>query len=131
MYLKTSNQEKLDLGVGNYSCNWGVHIAGLYETEEERDEIINGYLAEGAEVGDLQLYCPTEQTEAEFKEKITQECPHCKELVNDPNCFSISSTKELYYPDGMFSPIAMDVGLNNFYAESQKKGKRSGKIVQE
>ena len=41
MYIKTSNQEKLELGIGNYSCNWGIHIAGLYETDVERDEIIN------------------------------------------------------------------------------------------
>ncbi len=125
MYIKTSNQEKLDLGIGNYSCNWGIHIAGLYETSNERDEIINGFLKQGALAGDMQLYCPAEQTEEEFKEKIIKECPVCESKLNDHEHFSISSAKELYYPDGTFSPIEMDKGLDSFYIESQKNGKRN------
>ncbi len=125
MYLKTSDQEKLNLGIGNYSCNWGIHIAGLYETENERDEIINSFLAEGAEAGDMQMYCPVEQTEKEFKHKFTHFCPACADKLDNAEHFSISSAKELYYPDGTFSPFAMDVGLDNFFVESQKKGKRN------
>lgn len=37
MYVQTSEQPKLNLGFNDYECNWGVHIAGLYENEEERD----------------------------------------------------------------------------------------------
>ena len=125
MYLKTSNQEKLDLGIGNYSCNWGIHIAGLYETSNERDEIINGFLKQGLLDGDMQLYCPTEQTEEEFKDKFIKACPVCEEKVDNQEHFSISSAKELYYPDGTFSPIAMDEGLDSFYIESQKSEKRN------
>ena len=43
MYIKTSGQEKIELGFGNYQCNNGMHFAGLYETEKERDEIIFGF----------------------------------------------------------------------------------------
>ena len=125
MYIKTSDQEKLELGIGNYSCNWGIHIAGLYETEQERDEIINGYLKEGAMAGDMQLYCPAEQSEAEFRTKFVHHCPACEAKLDDSEYFSISSVKDLYYPDGVFSPIAMDEGLDSFYAESQKSGKRN------
>lgn len=125
MYLHTSNQEKLELGIGNYSCNWGIHIAGLYETEEERDEIVNGYLARGVKAGDMQLYCPTEQSEETFRKKFIHHCPDCVERLDNPDYFSIDSAEELYYPDGTFSPIAMDNGLNAFYKESQKKGKRN------
>ena len=48
MHIKTSNQEKLDMGFGGYTCNWGLHICGLYETEIERDEILFGFFHEGA-----------------------------------------------------------------------------------
>lgn len=125
MYLKTSKQDKLDLGIGNYSCNWGIHIAGLYDNEKEKDEIINGFLAEGANAGDMQLYVPAEQTEEEFKQKFKDFCPSCKNKLEDHNHFSISSVKELYYPNGVFSPIAMDEGLEAFYKESQKNGRRN------
>ncbi len=43
MYFKTSNQPVLELGFNNYTCNWGVHFAGLYKTEEERDQTISGF----------------------------------------------------------------------------------------
>ncbi len=125
MYLKTSEQEKLELGVGKYSCNWGVHIAGLYETEEERDLIINGFFAKGIQSGDMQLYCPSEQTEEEFHHKFEDYCPECSGKIDDPNYFFIQSAKELYYPNGTFSPVAMDKGLNEFYHQSQKNGKRN------
>ena len=125
MYIKTSKQEKLNLGIGNYSCNWGIHIAGLYETEEERDEILTGFLTEGLNAGDMQLYCPVEQTGDELSEKIEKECPSCKSKLNDHEHFSFYSAKDLYYPDGTFSPIDMDKGLDAFYENSQKNGKRN------
>ena len=125
MYIKTSDQEKLNLGIGTYSCNWGLHIAGLYETKEERDEIIFGYLKEGYSAGDMQLYCPAERSAENFREEFTNYCPSCAQGLDDHNHFSISSAKELYYPDGTFSPIAMDKGLNAFFKESQKNGKRN------
>ena len=125
MHIQTSNQEELNLGIGNYSCNWGIHIAGLYETEEERDEILTAYLCEGLKAGDMGLYCPVEQTGEELSEKIVKECPSCKSKLNDHEHFSVSSAKDLYYPEGTFSPIAMDVGLDEFFENSQKNGKRN------
>jgi hypothetical protein len=45
MYIKTSNQEPFRIGFGDYTCNWGLHICGLYESDKERDRIIFGFLA--------------------------------------------------------------------------------------
>lgn len=131
MFIKTSDQEKLKLGIGNYSCNWGIHIAGLYETKEERDEIVLGFLNAGAEAGDLQLYCPVEQTADEFVAKYQKFCPHCKEHLPDKNLFQIYSAKELYYPHGTFSPYEMDKNLNTFYKSSQANGKRNVRATAE
>lgn len=125
MHIHTSNQEELHLGIGNYTCNWGVHIAGLYETETERDEIVNGFLTQGAKTGDMQLYCPSEQSEESFKQKIGHICPDCIEKINNPDHFSITPAKQLYYPNGIFSPLAMDEGLDIFFEQSQKNGKRN------
>jgi len=125
MHIRTSDQERLELGFGGISCNWGVHIAGLYETEKERDEIIIGYLHEGAEKRDLQLYCPTERTREDFEHEFTEKCSCCSALVKDAEIFQFFSTKELYYPTGVFSPWDMDDGLNAFYENSQRSGKRN------
>jgi len=35
MHFNTSEQEELELGFGVHSCNWGVHMCCLYETEKE------------------------------------------------------------------------------------------------
>ena len=125
MHIQTSSQEKFNLGFGNYTCNWGIHMAGLYETEKERDEIIIGFLNQGDIEGDLQLYCPTERTEEDFKETYSKLCPDYGQHTENENIFNIFSAKSLYYPEGIFSPVHMDNGLNNFYKNSQKDGRRN------
>jgi len=122
MHIQTSDQGSLSLGIGNYSCNWGTHICGLYENEKERDEILFGFLKQGYHDGDLQLYCPTERTKDDFLHKFSNHCPECVSHLSDKECFRVLAAKDLYYPDGVFSPFAMDEGLNAFYKSSQKSG---------
>lgn len=131
MFIKTSDQPALSLGFGDYRCNWGVHICGLYETVAERDEIVFGYLKQGDADGDLQLYCPVEQTEAEFKHKYAAFYPELAGHVDNAERFRISSARDLYYPDGVFSPWAMDDGLEAFYRESQASGPRNVRATAE
>jgi len=122
MHIRTSAQEQFHMGFGDYTCNWGVHMCGLYETKES---ILFGFLRQGVLDGDMQLYCPSETSESDFKKNFTHYCQDCDHRINDPYYLSILSAKELYYPDGVFSPRAMDEGLNSFYAESQKNGRRN------
>ncbi len=131
MYIKTSDQPKVNMGFGHYTCNWGLHIAGLYETEQERDDILLGYLHQGDIEGDLQLYCPVERSTEDFIQTYGQLYPDCANHTTDPDHFRLLSTKDLYYPDGVFSPWAMDDGLNNFFAESQSAGPRNVRATAE
>ena len=125
MHIHTSDQEKLTLGIGNYTCNWGTHICGLYENEKERDEIVFGFLSQGYQNGDLQLYCPAERTENDFNDKFSHFCPSCASNISDPAQFQIMSAKELYYPEGVFSPFHMDKGLNAFYQSTRHPNPRN------
>jgi hypothetical protein len=125
MHFTTSNQESMELGFGNYTCNWGTHVCGLYETERERDEIVMGFLHQGDLENDLQMYCPAERTREDFIDAYERNYPHCSGHVQNPDKFNLFSAKELYYPNGLFSPISMDQGLNRFYEASQKQGKRN------
>jgi hypothetical protein len=124
MHIATSDQAVLDMGFGHYTCNWGLHIAGLYETEQERDDILMGYLHRGDLDGDLQLYCPVERTKEAFSAAYDERYPACAGHTHAPHLFQLLSTRELYYPDGTFSPWAMDAGLNAFFVESQSEGRR-------
>ena len=81
MYIKTSDQEKVNMGFGNYQCNWGLHIACLYETEQERDEIIFGYFNQGLKENDLILYCPAERSKEDFFKKYTEISSYYNEFL--------------------------------------------------
>jgi hypothetical protein len=131
MHIKTSNQEMMVLGIGDYSCNRGTHICGLYETAKERDEIIFGFLRKGYLEGDLQLYCPVERTADDFYRDFGAHCPECAGHLHDSNHFELKSAKELYYPDGMFDPRHMDKALNEYYLYSQSKGARNVRATAE
>ncbi len=131
MHIKTSEQESLDLGFGSYSCNWGTHICGLYESDKERDEIIFGFLRQGDSDGDLQLYCPVERTPEEFYKDFPVCCPECSEHVHDTQHFNLLSAKDMYYPDGVFDPRQMDKNLNEFYVASQANGRRNVRATAE
>lgn len=124
MHIQTSDQEKLELGFGGYTCNWGLHICGLYETSEERDEIIMGFLHEGDLKNDLQIYFPCERTEEDFKVQYGNRYPECRDHVHNPDLFSVNSYREFYFPDGKFSPLRMLKGHEEYFLNSQNKGKR-------
>jgi hypothetical protein len=125
MHITTSNQEKMLLGIGSYSCNWGTHICGLYETDKERDEIIFGFLCQGAKSGDMQLYCPVERTANEFYRDFPASCKHCNEKLYDKNHFNLLGAKELYFPNDIFDPWYMDAALDDYFVHSQSNGRRN------
>ena len=131
MHIQTSDQETLQLGIGDYSCNWGVHMCGLYETDEERDEIIFGFLRQGCLDGDLQLYCPVERSQDEFLRDFGACCPECADRLRGPEYFALPSARELYYPDGVFDPRHMDRALNACYRDSQAQGRRNVRATAE
>jgi hypothetical protein len=131
MHITTGNQPAMNLGFGGYTCNWGAHICGLYETARERDEIVLGFLNQGDRENDLQLYCPVERTREDFISAYQGQYPACAGNVHDPSRFNLFSARDLYYPDGRFCPRSMDRGLNRFYADSQRQGPRNVRATAE
>jgi hypothetical protein len=131
MYIETSNMEKLQLGIGNYSCNWGTHICGLYETEEERDEIIFGYLGQGCIDNDMQIFIHSEQSEERFWNTLHHECPACKSTKENPGRLDVKEAQELYYPEGVFDPWYMDGAVNAYFDYTQSEGKNNLRAVAE
>lgn len=118
MHIQTSDQEKLDLGFGGYSCNWGTHICGFYETGQERDEVMFGFLRQGLRDGDYCLGCTVERSPREFVAALR--AGHAGNGA-DPQ---ILRPQQFYCADGTFSPLAMDRLLNDYHARSQSHGRR-------
>lgn len=126
MHIHTSDQsETLSLGFCDDTCNWGTHICGLYETDEERDEILMKYLHEGDIEGNLIVTCPSEQGEDTFRKEYIRRYPESDEHLNDQNRFIINDVKAHYFPKGdVFSVWDMEDALEEANNAIQQNGKR-------
>ncbi len=131
MHIKTSNLPELQLGIGEYTCNWGTHMCGLYETENERDEIILNFLKSGCLGNDKQIFIHSEQTEEEFREKFNCICPECCASEQKMKDLDIKKAQEIYFPDGDFDPWKMDKTVNGYFAYTQQNGQRNLRTIAE
>lgn len=121
MLIKTSDQPEVELGFWGYRCNWGCHLAGLYESEQERDEIILGFLAQGARDRDIGLFTLAEQSVDQGCSSIAE----ASEWFDEPELLTVRPARDFYYPEGTFSPWTMDDSLESFFVHSQRNGPRN------
>lgn len=111
MHVHTSNLKSLSLGFGGYTCNWGVHMCGLYETDAERDELIYDFLHQGDVDGNLVRYYHDEPTSEGFVKEYARRFPTEASHPTDPNRFTLMSAEQRCFPNGRFEPLAQDAKL--------------------
>ena len=129
MHINTSSQPALDLGFNGYTCNWGAHMCALYQSQEERDQIVLGFMRHGLANGDMCVYGQLDDSLEDFSGQITDQCPECAARLSDPDSFLAPPAKDLYYPDGEFSPWKMEDKLDEFFALSQSHGPRNIRVT--
>lgn len=123
MHLKTSNLPVMDLGFGGYTCNWGTHFCGLYESDAERDEIMFGFLAKGFKEREFLVCCPDDRHHDHAADHLKALCPECPEP--DPESFRLFHSRDLYHPKGFFSPVDMLKAHNDLWDENLNRGKKN------
>ena len=123
MHLKTSELPSLDLGFGGYNCNWGTHFCGLYESEQERNEIMYGFLGQGLREQELLVCCPDAHDHDHAIDKVQASCPDCARP--DPESFRLFAPQDLYYPKGHFSARDMITAHDAIWDENKAKGLRN------
>jgi hypothetical protein len=123
MHLKTSGLSDMSLGFGGYTCNWGTHFCGLYETEAERDEIMFGFLAQGIREQEILVCCPDDQHHDHALDMTCSRCPDVS--LNDPGSFRLFHSSDLYHPQGYFSPRDMLKAHDDIWAENLQAGERN------
>jgi hypothetical protein len=131
VYYQTSDQERIQLGFAGHECNNGTHFCGLYETADERDEIILGYLRQGLVDRARVLYTPTERNSADFALKFLASFPGQARLIEGNPDFTINTARDLYYQGGSFSPFQMNVNLNRFYERGRNHAGQSVRTTAE
>jgi hypothetical protein len=123
MYLKTSDLAVMSLGFGGYTCNWGTHFCGLYESEAERDAIMYGFLAQGLRERELLVCCPGEQQYDHALDRVLAQSPDAARP--DPDSFRLLHSRELYHPKGFFSPQDMLKAHDAIWDENLHAGARN------
>ena len=130
MYYETSQQERVRLGFCDHECNDGMHFCGLYETAQERDEIILGFLMQGLIEHNKCLYAPAERSVKDFYRKFEAAFPEKRSLIHENPDLLLSTVEDLYFKEGDFSPFHMDSNLNSYYHKTQKNGKNISALQQ-
>lgn len=120
MHIRTSDLPALELGFGGYTCNWGTHFCGLYETQDERDEIMFGFLAGGLRRKELLVCCPDGNDRDHALGKVCSRCPGTEPPA--PSSFRLFEPASLYYPSGSFSPRDMLKAHDDIWAENLAHG---------
>jgi hypothetical protein len=123
MHLRTSDLADMSLGFGGYTCNWGTHFCGLYESEAERDAIMFGFLAQGLRDHELLVCCPDEQHHDCAIDSVHALCPNAARP--DPDSFRLVHSRDLYHPKGFFSPRDMLTAHEDIWDENQRAGARN------
>jgi hypothetical protein len=124
MHVHTSDLEELNLGFGGYTCNWGVHMCGLYESDAERDDLVYGFLHQGDVDGDLVRFYHADPTPDRFLREYARRFPAEADHPRDPQRFTLLSAEQRCYPTGRFEPLAQDPKLRALREAARTGGRR-------
>ncbi len=125
-HIKTSDQKEMfQLGINDYTCNWGAHICGFFKTKEERDQIIYDYMHAGNGPTDFVLVCLDEEEHEEFKDRIKNFYPDDYVFMQNQRQFQLGKNKDTYYRSGEFSPWEMEDNLQKAYQKALQDGNKN------
>ncbi len=114
MHVHTSDLGQLSLGFGGYTCNWGVHMCGLYDSDAERDALVYDYLHQGDVDGERLRFYHADPTPERFKREYARRFPAEAGHPDDPARFTLLSSEQRCYPTGRFEPLSQDPKLRAF-----------------
>lgn len=124
MHVQTSTLPRMSMGFGGYTCNWGVHMCGLYETDAERDDLLYNFLHQGDVDGDLVRYYHPEPSPDPFLREYARRFPAEADHPKDPERFLLLSSAQRCFPNGRFVPLDQDPKLRAL-RERALKGDRN------
>jgi hypothetical protein len=119
-----------NLGFADEVFPAGVHICQIFNSDQERQEALLGFLESGIEDGE-KTACFTEKLADEFFSVYLAERGHSLEELQSSGALTKSGTSEVYFQDGRFDPDRMLARLRQFYADSVAYGYPAARVIGE
>lgn len=118
------------MGFGEYTCNWGVHMCGVYDSDAERDDLICNYLHQGDVEGDLVRYmhadAARERISSEYARRFPDEAGH----PGASDDFLLMPIRERYCATGRFDPLASLEAVRRVRERARAEGRHLRSIAE-
>lgn len=109
-----TNHVNVDLGFTKELFPAGTHMCLIYDSDEERLDVISKFMSKGIESGEkVGYFCDSETTEG-VKNWLTEKGIDVEE-AEKRNQFIIATAENVYYPNGEFIPEQMLDNLSAFH----------------
>jgi hypothetical protein len=90
----------------------GTHMCLIYNSDEERNEVISKFIDAGLKTGEKVAYFCDHKNTKEVESWLNEKGVDLS-LANKTNQFTLATTQSVYYPSGKFNPEEM---LDNLIA---------------
>jgi len=129
LHIWTSDRGILDLGYLNYSCNWGTHIALLYDQDSDLLDFMLGVLHAGVIAKDRICCLLPASTERPFLDAYAEKYPDELAFLKEPDFFQLSQDEHTSSFFNSNDLLAMSDLIDSLYYESQIDTPRAVRFV--
>ena len=122
--------KKTKLGFTDEEFNQGVHICQIYNTEEERIETLDKFIASGLTEHECTACFSDKETIDHLSSNLHDKEINLEENIKEGD-FSLSGVNEIYFTENKFNPERMLGLLTDFFLESHKKNYSGARVIGE
>ncbi|PWE00089.1 MEDS domain-containing protein [Marinilabilia rubra] len=125
-----NNKSKISLGFTDQTFEQGVHICQIYNSEEDRQDILFDFLVTGLENGENVTCFSENETEISLSDFLKEKGISYQQAKSS-DILSLYKTGDIYFVDGKFDPDKMLKLLQDFYEESLRKNRKGARVLGE
>lgn len=118
------------LGFTQQCFHPGVHICHIFSNEQERRDLLLGFVRSGLAAGE-RTACFTDRLDSATLQSELEEAGLSREALSASGAFLTSGTHEAYFQDGRFDPDRMIATLRQFHLDSVAGGYPAARVVGE
>ena len=126
----TDNRPLVDLGFAEAHLPLGTHICQIYSEDAERDNALLNFLMRGLQKGEQNACFSDNVTEESLKDFFAKHGVDFDDAKRS-GAFSLSRTRDVYFPEGRFDPDIMLELLRSYHEDSVAAGYPAARVIGE